>query len=150
MNKEDFIQKIILRHATNMNPEQMTALQEDYTTVLEDNTDFDSLFRVYLDEYQNKTYPPPAWFKQRAKKKIVHSDTNIEIRNLLVVLPDGNQYQFAYQYPLETEQQAIEEIVRRFMKKQYKLYRIVKKYDYEKDNNGVENGWLRYKEQIYI
>lgn len=150
MNKDEFIQRIILRHSQNMNPEQMKALQEDCSIVLDDNTDFDSLFQSYLDEYNFNTPPKPAWFKQRAKKKIVHSGTNIEIRDLLVVLPDGKQYQFAYQYPLETEQQAIEEIVRRFYKKNYKLYRITKKYETEKDNNGVEKGWLRYKEQIYI
>lgn len=115
MNKEEFIQKIILRHATNMNPEQMTALQEDYTTVLEDNTDFDSLFRVYLDEYQNKTFPPPAWFKQRAKKKFnPTSCKELDIRDIYFRLPNGLSYQAAYIYPEETEYMAKQAIRERF------------------------------------
>lgn len=151
MDRNEFIDRIIDRHKRTFEDEdEIRAAKQDYLAVLDYNTDFDKLYQNYLEEYNFNVAPKPAWFKQRAKKKIVHSGTNIEIRDLLVVLPDGKQYQFAYQYPLETEQQAIEEIVRRFYKKNYKLYRIAKKYETEKDNNGVEKGWLRYKEQIYI
>lgn len=150
MNKDEFIMKIIARHSPNMTPNQIPLATEDYTASLEENIDFDLLFDTYLNEYNFNTPPKPAWLKQRAKRRIQAQAANYEIRDLLVVLPDGNQYQFAYEYPRETEQQAIEEIVRRFMKKEYKLYRIVKKYDYEKDNNGIEKGWLRYKEEIIL
>ena len=150
MSKDEFIKKILARHLDNIDEKQIKYLQEDYNSILEENTDFDALFQTYLEEYNFNTPPKPAWFKQRAKRRIQTQAANYEIRDLLVVLPDGNQYQFAYEYPRETEQQAIEEIVRRFTKREYKLYRIVKKYDYEKDNNGIEKGWLRYKEEIIL
>jgi len=150
MNKEEFITKILARHLENIDEKQIKYLQEDYNSILDENTDFDLLFDTYLDEYNFNTPPKPAWFKQRAKRRIPKQAANYEIRDLLVVLPDGNQYQFAYEYPLETEQQAIEEIVRRFQGKDYILYRVKKEYDTEKDNYGVEKGWLRTKERIYL
>ena len=150
MDKSEFIEKIADRYASIMKSEMINLLKEDYNTVLEDNIDFDLLFQTYLEEYTNKTYPPPAWFKQRAKKKIQPISNEYEIRDLVVVLPNGVEYLFAYQYPFETEQQAIESIVRRFYKKDYKLYRVVKEYDFEKDNNGIEKGWFRYRQEINL
>lgn len=148
MDRTEFVERIVQRH--KMSEDEKRTLKQDYFMVLSNDIDFDKLFQTYIEEYANKTYPPPAWFKQRAKKKIINSTSAPEIRDLLVVLPNGNQYQFAYEHPLETEQQAIEAIKERFQNRNYKLYRIVKEYDFEKDCYGVENGWLRYKEQIYI
>lgn len=150
MDKSEFIEKIADRYASIMKSEMINLLKEDYNTVLEDNIDFDLLFQTYLEEYSNKTYPPPAWFKQRAKKKIIQSTAKIEIRDLVVVLPNGTEYLFAYQYPFETEQQAIDSIVRRFYGKEYKLFRVVKEYDFKKDINGVEHGWFRYRQEINL
>lgn len=144
MNKDEFIMKIIARHSPNMTPNQIPLATEDYTDSLEENIDFDLLFQTYLDEYNFNTPPKPAWFKQRAKKKIVHSSNTTEIRDLVVVLPNGAEYQFAYEHPLETEQQAIEDIVRRFKGKKYKLFRINKVYE------GEEKGIRREKQEIYI
>ena len=126
MNKKEFIDKIILRHSANLNSEQTIALQEDYAATLEENIDFDALFSSYLQEYNYNVAPKPAWFVQRAKKKIVQRSGNCEIRDLLVVLENGTPYQFAYEYPYETEQQAIEGIKYRLKDKKYRLYRIVK------------------------
>ena len=148
MNKNDFIKNVIQRH--NLSEKDMELLTADYSTVLEENTDFDDLFKVYLEDYSYNVAPKPAWFVQRAKKKMIQSSTTIEIRDLIVVLPNGTEYLFAYQYPFETEQQAIESIVRRFYKKEYKLFRIVKEYDFKKDINGVEHGWFRYRQEIKL
>ena len=143
MNKKEFIDKIILRHSANLNSEQTIALQEDYTLTLEDNIDFDALFSSYLQEYNYNVAPKPAWFVQRAKKKIIQRSGNYEIRDLLVVLDDGTPYQFAYEYPYETEQQAIEGIKYRLKDKKYRLYRIVK---IDEGDKGIR----REKQEIYI
>ena len=150
MIKDEFIKKIIARHLENIDEKQIKYLQEDYNSTLEEDTDFALLFDTYLDEYNFNTPPKPAWFKQRSKKKIIHSSNTTEIRDLVVVLPNGAEYLFAYQYPFETEQQAIESIVRRFYGKEYKLFRIVKEYDFEKDNNGIEKGWFGYRQEINV
>ena len=127
----------------------MEILTTDYSTVLEENTDFDDLFKVYLEEYTYNVAPKPAWFVQRAKKKIVQRSGNYEIRDLIVEFPDGNRYQFAYEHPYETERQAVEAIREKFKGKSYRLFRIKKKYETEKDNAGNEKGWLREKEEIF-
>ena len=143
MNKKEFIDKIILRHSANLNSEQTIALQEDYTLTLEDNIDFDALFSSYLQEYNYNVAPKPAWFVQRAKKRVIQRSGTTEIRDLLVVLENGTPYQFAYEYPLETEQQAIEGIKFRLKDKKYRLYRIVK---IDEGDNGIR----REKQEIYI
>ena len=140
MNKNDFIKNVIQRH--NLSEKDMELLTADYSAVLEENTDFDDLFKVYLEEYSYNVAPKPAWFSQRAKKKIGQISTSYEIRDLIVEL-DGNSYQFAYEHPYETEQQAIEDIVRRFKGKKYKLYRIAK-------IDEGEDGVRREKQEIYI
>ena len=142
MNKNDFIKNVIQRH--NLSEKDMELLTADYSTVLEENTDFDDLFKVYLEEYSYNVAPKPAWFVQRAKKKTVQRSGNYEIRDLLVVLDNGTPYQFAYEYPYETEQQAIEGIKYRLKDKKYRLYRIVK------IDEGEEKGIRREKQEIYI
>ena len=144
MNKKEFIDKIILRHSANLNSEQTIALQEDYAATLEENIDFDALFSSYLQEYNYNVAPKPAWFVQRAKKKIVQRSGNYEIRDLIVELLDGNKYQFAYEYPYETERQAVEAIREKFKNKQYKLFRILK------IDEGEVKGIRREKQEIYV
>ena len=141
MNKNDFIKNVVQRH--NLTEKDMEILTTDYSTVLEENTDFDDLFKVYLEEYTYNVAPKPAWFVQRAKKKIIQRSGNCEIRDLLVVLENGTPYQFAYEYPYETEQQAIEGIKYRLKDKKYRLYRIVK---IDEGDNGIR----REKQEIYI
>lgn len=141
MNKNDFIKNVIQRH--NLSEKDMELLTADYSTVLEENTDFDDLFKVYLEEYTYNVAPKPAWFIARAKKKTMVRSANYEIRDLIVELDSGIPYQFAYEHPLETEQQAIEDIVRRFYGKKYKLYRIQKI-----DEGG--KGIRRVKQEIYL
>ena len=141
MNKNDFIKNVIQRH--NLSEKDVELLTADYSTVLEENTDFDDLFKVYLEEYSYNVAPKPAWFTARAKKKKTFQAGNYEIRDLLVVLDSGLPYQFSYEYPNETEQQAIEDIVRRFKGKKYKLYRIAK-------IDEGEDGIRREKQEIYI
>lgn len=143
MNKKEFIDKIILRHSANLNSEQTIALQEDYTLTLEDSIDFDALFSSYLQEYTYNVAPKPAWFSQRAKKKIIQRSGNYELRDLIVEFPSGNKYQFAYEYPYETETQAVEAIREKFKNKQYKLFRILK------IDEGEEKGIRREKQQIF-
>ena len=143
MNKDEFISKIVLRHSGSLNPEQIIAMQEDYKSVLEDNVDFDALFNSYLQEYNYNVAPKPAWFVQRAKNKIVQRSGNYEIRDLLVILENGTPYEFAYEYPYETEQQAIKCIKERFQDKKYRLFRILK------INEGIEKGIRRERQEIF-
>ena len=147
MNKNDFIKNVVQRH--NLTEKDMEILTTDYSTVLEENTDFDDLFKVYLEEYTYNVAPKPAWFVQRAKKKTFQRSGAYEIRDFLVVLENGTPYQFAYEYPYETEIQAVEAIREKFKGKSYRLFRIKKKYETEKDNAGIEKGWLREKEEIF-
>lgn len=114
MNKDEFIMKIIARHSPNMTPNQIPLATEDYTNSLEENIDFDLLFQTYLEEYNFNTAPKPAWFKQRAKKKIAHISSDFEIRSIYIKLPDGRKYEFAYEYPAETEYMAKIAIMDRF------------------------------------
>lgn len=140
MDKNEFIKNVLRRH--NLSQDEISILTEDYNTALSYDTDFDSLFRNYIEEYSYNVAPKPAWFVQRAKKKVIRQSGTTEIRGLLVVLPSGNSYQFAYEYPYESEEQAIEGIRYRFKNKKYKLFRIAKIDEGEK-------GILRRKEEIF-
>ena len=137
MDREDFIERIISRH--RLSEDEARYLKQDYISILDLDIDFDALFNDYLQEYNYNVAPKPAWFVQRA----------YEIRDLLVELPNGNKYQFSYEHPYETERQAVEAIREKFKDKKYKLFRITKKYETEKDNAGNEKGWLREKEEIF-
>ena len=52
MNKDEFIKKILARHLENIDEKQIKYLQEDYNSILEENTDFDALFQTYLEVSQ--------------------------------------------------------------------------------------------------
>lgn len=147
MDREDFIERIISRH--RLSEDEARYLKQDYISILDLDIDFDALFNSYLQEYNYNVAPKPAWFVQRAKKKIIQRSGNYEIRDLIVELTDGNRYQFAYEHPYEAERQAVEAIKEKFKGKSYRLFRIKKKYETEKDNAGIEKGWLREKEEIF-
>ena len=150
MNKNEFINKIVLRHSGSLTSDQISALQEDYSVVLGEEIDFDSLFSSYLQEYNFNVAPKPAWFVQRAKKKSIRLRKEYEIRDLIVYLKDGRKYDFAYEYPYEREQDALRGILSRFekddRKKINKIFRVVR----EPDKEDAERGMVERLEQIYI
>ena len=64
MNKREFIEKIIGNFPSSFNKRDMSEVYNDYDIVIDNNLDFDKLYKKFLQEYTNASAPRPAFFKQ--------------------------------------------------------------------------------------
>lgn len=84
MNKEDFVNNLLLRFSNSWNRDNFKILKNDYMYVLDNpKTDFDKLTDWILKDYSENFIPPPALIKEIANKKLLRNSKEKHIQPII-------------------------------------------------------------------
>lgn len=64
LNREAFLKKLFLMYPANFTKENAPIWKEAYELVLDENLNYDKLFKILVKDYKSiATAPSPAWFQ---------------------------------------------------------------------------------------
>lgn len=64
LNRESFLKKLFLMYPANFTKENAPIWKEAYELVLDENLNYDKLFKILVKDYKSiATAPAPAWFE---------------------------------------------------------------------------------------
>lgn len=105
MNKNDFINRLLVKFMTNAETAQAKIVSEDLDSYLPTTIDFDYLYDKVILDYPQKTMPAISWLKQHFRIAKEFEDKSTQWTwDIIAHTKTGQEYRFAcYLSVSETE-----------------------------------------------